>query len=262
MKKTLFGAVMAAISMLILSRTARADSLATSTSSPNVVDNLCSVTAADIAVIQNIQGNSALDYNSEIKQELAARKALLIKTIQCAQNNALQLQEQLNGTTIDPSLISIKNQLSDNLSGAVSYYNIQIQNTSNSGIMGTKLIARDILTWRNNNYVPLAENVVNFIAWSDNQALFSAASTRLNEINALISSPLFSENKDLQVDYEEAAASLNAAEGQNSNAKNSFAQSLSPDQTLLYVKQSLTLLSETYQHFFDISTIIQSLIPQ
>ena len=262
MKKILWMAVFLTVFFVFLPHASRADSLATETSSPETINNSCDITAGDIAIIQNIQSDPSLNSIDKIKQELAARKDLLIKTIQCAQNNALQLQEQLNNNTmIDPGLLSIKNQLSDGLSGAVSYYNIQIQNVSNSGILGTKLIARNILAWRENNYVPLADNVVNFIAWSNNQTLFTTASDRMTQIGGLVGSPLFSENTDLQKDYQEAVVSLNAAEAQNSNAKNAFSQSLPSDQTLSYIQQSLALLSETYQHFFDISTIIQSLIP-
>ena len=250
-----------AVLFVFLPYASHADSPANGTSSPETIDHSCDITTSDIAVIQSIQNNPSLSGVDKIKQELAARKNLLIKTIQCAQNNALQLQEELNNTSIDPGLLSIKNQLSDGLSGVVSYYNIQIQNVSNSGILGTKLIARDILTWRGNNYTPLADNVVNFIAWSNNQALFTAASNRMTQIGGLVSSPLFSENTDLQKDYQEAVVSLSAAENQNNNAKNAFSQSLPSNQTLAYIQQSLTLLSETYQHFFDISTIIQSLIP-
>jgi hypothetical protein len=76
-----------------------------------------------------------------------------------------------------------------------------------------------------------------------------------------VNSPIFSQSPDVPNDYEQAAVSLKTAEDQNTDAENAFARSLPPDQTLLFIKQSLDSLSSTYQQFFDISSLIQSLLP-
>ena len=60
---------------------------------------------------------------------------------------------------------------------------------------------KKFLLWRENNYVPLAENVSDFITWSKNQTLFTAAESRLAQIKNLASSPLFSESTDVQKDF-------------------------------------------------------------
>lgn len=261
MKYSFFPAVGAVALFFFFPWITRADSTPLAATSPAAPTSSCDITASDLAVIQAIQNDPTLSYAEEMRQELAARKNILTKTIQCAQNNTLQLQIELNNTSIDPSIENIKVQFSDNLNNAVSYYNLQIQNVSGAGISGTKSIARSMLSWQDNTYAPLAENIINFITWAGNQSLFVAADQRLAQINNLIASPLFSENMDIQKDYQEAAVSLKAAEDQNSDAETAFAQSLPPEQTLLSVRQSLSLLSDTYQHFFDISNIIQSLIP-
>lgn len=262
MKYSFFSALCAATLVFALPLGVYADTSTTVAPIPTTTTtSSCDITISDFTALQVIQQNKSLSYANELQQELSVRKRILTKTIQCAQNDALQLQIELNNTTIDPGLESIKVQLSDNLNSAVSYYNLQTQNVSWAGISGTKSIAGNILSWRENNYAPLAENVTNFIAWANNQSLFSAAETRLSQINNLITSPLFSENISIQRDYQEAVVSLKAAEDQNGDAKNAFAQSLSPQQTLSYIQQSLSLLSNTYQHFFNISSLIQSLIP-
>ena len=78
---------------------------------------------------------------------------------------------------------------------------------------------------------PSLENVLNFVVWSENQTLFTTAKNRLSS-SRLDNSPLFSETPDVQNDYEEAVVSLKSAEDQNVSAKNAFAQSLSPNETL------------------------------
>ncbi len=239
---------------------------ATSTNPPFVppvtgTDPFCGITSNDLAAIKAVQNDPSLTYGAEMQQELALRKSLLTRTIQCAEASAQQLQTDLSGTSVDPGLENIKSQLLNDLTGATTYYSLQLQKVNVSGISGTKIIAQEVLAWRENNYVPLSENVVNFIAWSDNQRLFTTAQDRLAQINNLIASPLFSENTDIQKDYQEAVVSLRAANDQNGYAKNAFAESLPPGQTLTFIKNSLGLLSSTYQHFFDISNLIQSLLP-
>ena len=224
-------------------------------------NNTCGITASDLAAIKSIQENSSVNLLNELQWELATRRSLLSKTILCAEAEAEQTKTDLNNATVDPSLENLRNQWSDRLDSATSYYNLELQKVNETGISGTELIAQEVLAWRESNFAPLAENVHNFIAWSENQALFTTAEGRLVQVNNLVTSPLFSESLDVQNDYEEAAVSLKAAEDQNALAKNAFAESLSPDQTLLFIKQSLGSLSSTYQYFFNISSLIQSLLP-
>lgn len=263
MKKAFF--IACAIGLAIFPRMLSA-SAATTTAETGIPpttmgDGACGITASDLIAIRSIQENSSVNPFNELQWELATRRSLLSKTILCAETDAQQTKTNLDNTAVDPSLENLKNQWSDRLSDAISYYNIELQRVNEAGIGGTELIAQEVLAWREGNYASLAENVRNFIAWSENQALFTTAEGRLIQINNLASSPLFSENPDIQNDYEEAAVSLKAAEDQNVSAKNAFAQSLSPDQTLLFIKQSLGSLSSTYQYFFDISGLIQSLLP-
>jgi hypothetical protein len=255
MKRAIY--ITLAICLLVVARTTRADDATSETSS----DATCGITANDLSAIEAIQNNTSLSYFDELQQELAARKNLLKKTIACAEADVWQAQDDLNNATVDPVFQSLKNQWLDRLNSAISYYNLQLQKTDGAGISGTESIAKEILDWRVNNYAPLAQNISSFVIWSTNQTLFTTAARRLAQVDNLVSSPLFSENSDAQNDYEEAAVSLRAAEDQNTQAQNALAQSLSPEQSLLFIKQSLDSLSSTYQHFFDISNLIQSLLP-
>jgi hypothetical protein len=224
-------------------------------------EGACGITQGDISAIKTIQNNMLLDYSDELQQELAARRDLLSKTIECAEAEAEQAKTDLAGATIDPNLENLKNQWLGHFDDAISYYNLQLQKVGEVGISGTESIAKEVLVWREDNYTPLAENVLNFVMWSNGQVLFSTAQNRLAQIGNLADSPLFSESTDIQNDYEEAAASLKSANDQNNAAENAFAQSLPPDQSLVFIQQSLDSLSSTYQYFFDISGLVQSLLP-
>lgn len=239
----------------------RADTVTATSTPANAVVDTCNVTVGDLAAVRAIQDNISLSYLDEIQQELAARRNLLSKTIACAEADAEQAKTDLDAVAVDPSLDNLKSQWSDRLSGAISYYNLQLQKVSEVGISGTESIAKEILTWRQDNYAPLALNVSNFVEWSTNQALFTTTEGRLAQIDNLANSPLFSESPDVQNDYEEAAASFKTAEDQNTSAENAFSQSLPPEQSFIFIKESLDSLSSTYQHFFDISNLIQSLLP-
>ena len=242
---------------------ARADTAASSSDeSQGVVAPACGVTSDDLAAIQAIQNNPSLSYLDELQQELAARKQLLAKIISCAKTEAEGQKTALMSAAVDPGFETLKTQWVDKLNEATSYYDLQLGKIDTAGISGTESIAQEVLAWRKDNYAPLAENVSNFIIWSENQTLFTAAENRLAQIKNLVDSPLFSENLDVQNDFGEATVSLTAAENENTSAKNAFAQSLSPDQPLLFIGQSLDNLSSTYQHFFDVSNLIQSLLPQ
>lgn len=262
MKKGLFAALVMGVLIFTWTAVVYADATTTTQETQTPLGNApCGITAGDLSAIAAIQNNASLDYLSELEQELAARKSLLEKTISCAEADAKQAQAALNNVPVDQGFQELKNQWSDRLGGAVSYYDLQLQKIGGAGISGTESIAKEVLSWRDVNYVPLTENVSNFITWSNNQSLFVAAARRLAQVDNLVGSPLFSENIDLQNDYEQAAVSLKTANDQNDEARNALSQSLPPDRSLSLIEGSLDSLSSVYQHFFDISGLVQSLLP-
>jgi len=235
---------------------------ATSTVSTGTSDVSCGLTATDFEAISKIQNDPTLGYLDEVKAELVARKSLLSKTILCAKASATEQKTALENAPVTDNFQNLKTQWLGKLDDATAYYDLELDKTNNAGINGTQTIARDVLAWRENNYATLAANISNFVLWSQNQNLFTTADARLAQVQNLLSSPLFAENGDLQSDLQQAAVSLKTAEDQNTAAKNALGQSLPPDQSASLIQQSLSSLSETYQHFFDISTLVQSLLPQ
>lgn len=241
--------------------TAASASAATSTVAVSASDS-CAIKESDLAVIQAIQSNPALTYTQEIKQELAARQALLTTTLNCAQGEAKTLQTQLNAVTVsDPEAQSIQQQLSSDLDDAINYYAIEINSAGSAGIDGTEEIARASLAWRQSNYVPLAGNVDNFILWSQNQSLFATAATRMTQISQLVSFLGATTNTGLDSAFMSAQASYLSAQKDNTAAEHALAQSLPSSDSLSLIQESLQSLAATYQDFFTVSGIVQGITP-
>jgi hypothetical protein len=224
----------------------------------------CGITAADIAQITAIQNNPSLTASEELSQELALRRQLVGGTITCAQQEVQGLNAELqSASTTDATGASIQSQLTGSLGGATDFYNIELQKLNGAGIAGTEAVAQEVLAWRSGTYVPLSENVDNFILWSQNQNLFDTASVRMDETQRAVS---FLESAtpdaDLQSAFDAAQSSFNDAQSENIAARTAVAEQLSPDQSLALIKQSLNSLSNTYQDFFTISTLIKGILPQ
>jgi len=224
----------------------------------------CTVTKAQIAQIAAIQNDPTLTPAQELAQELALRKELVSQTITCAEGQVSELQTALeNASTTDAMGQSVQLQLLGNLNDASNFYNLQLQKLSDSGIAGTESVAANVLSWRKDTLAPLSETVNNFILWSSNQSLFATAETRLDQTQRAVSF-LESANQDadLQTAFDQANASLGDAESENIAARNALAQRLGPDQSLALIKQSLDSLSDTYQDFFNVSTLIKNSLSQ
>jgi len=232
------------------------------TASAATVTN-CGITAGEVAQITAIENDASLTASSEITQELALRKQLVGKTIVCAQQEAKTFQINLASTTVESNAQPLQAQLSSNLAAASSFYGLELTKLNTVGISGSEAIAQEVLSWRAGTFLPLSENVNNFILWSQNQNLFETAQTRMTQTQQVVS---FIEsttpNTALQSAFNTAQASFNNAASENAQAKSALAQGLSPDQSLALIKQSLGSLSAAYQNLFTVSTLVTNILPQ
>lgn len=219
---------------------------------------LCAITSADLGMVTAAAAQGLL-------AELAARQALLTKTITCAKLDAETLQANLNSIALpdgDASAKTIQSQLSGKLDDAITYYNLELGKVSGTGVAGTQAIAREVLSWRSANYDPLAAQVGNFTLWASNQALFTTGTSRLHSIEGIVKFiEQAAQNAELQSDLGTAQSLMQAARDQNASAERALLQQLPPGETLTIIQQSLQSLSNAYQKFFDISTIVQKLLP-
>lgn len=223
----------------------------------------CGITSEDVAQIAAIQNDPTLSYADEINQELALRKQLVGKTIVCAQQEAQTFQATLASTTVGSSAEPLQGQLLSDLNGATNFYALELTKLNDVGISGSEAIAQEVLAWRAGTFLPLSENVNNFILWAQNQNLFDTAQERMTQTARAVSFlESASPNASLQTAFDGVQSSFNDAESMNAAAKTALAQGISPNQSLSLIKQSLDSLSTTYQGFFNVSKIISSILPQ
>ena len=225
-------------------------------------DDVCALKATDIDKITAIQNDPSLSAMEEIKQEVAMRKQLVTETITCAQTEVTTLRATLASAPATSDTKNIQSQLLSNLDDASDFYNIEAVKLDSAGISGSKTIVREIIAWRAGTYVPLEGKVNNYLLWTQNQILFDTAQTRMDQTQRAVSfMESASANADLQNAFNDAYASFQNAKEQNALAKNALEQSVSPDQSLALIKQSLDSLSSTYQKFFAVSDAIKALLP-
>jgi hypothetical protein len=223
----------------------------------------CGITTSDIDQIAAIQNDPTLSYSDEIKQELAVRKQLVGEAISCAQQEVATFRTNLASTSVESDAQPLQAQLLGRLDEASGFYGLELTKLNSVGIAGSEAIAQEVLAWRAGTFLPLSENVNNFILWAQNQNLFDTAQARMTQTQRAVSflegaSP----NAALQAAFDGAQSSFNDAKSQNAAAKAALAQGLSPDQSLALIKQSLDSLSGAYQGFFNVSTIISGILPQ
>jgi hypothetical protein len=223
----------------------------------------CGITAGSIDQITAIQNDPSLSPSDEIKRELALRKILVGETIVCAEQEEQTFQANLATTTVPSDVQSLKSQLLGNLRESANFYSSEMAQLNVVGVAGTKAVAQQVFAWRQSSFLPLGENVNNFILWAQNQNLFNTAQVRMNQTQSAVSFlENASPNADLETAFNNAQSSFNDAQTENVAAKTALIQNLSADQSLVLIKQSLASLSDTYQGFSDVSTAISKILPQ
>ena len=222
----------------------------------------CVPSQTDLARIQTVENDPTLTVAQELNQELALRRQLLDQVLSCAVNDAQALQTDLSGIATPDGGSTIQNLLNGKITDALNFYNLEASQVANAGIRGTESIAKDTLSWRTSNYIPIKEDVDDFALWSANQELFSTAENRLTQTQRVVA---FIEsaapNSGLQSSLDAARSSLADAESQDTAAENSLSELQPPDNSLALIQRSLQSLADTYQKFTDLNTLIQTLLP-
>lgn len=189
------------------------------------------------------------------------RRALLSRTMLCARAEAETLRTRVAGAAV-PELLSAKVQLLRRLDEALAYYESQEALVANLGAEGVRIFSRDLLSWRNGNWTPLAKTAANFFLWMDNQRLVRAAQNRLDQMSRTAAFLKLIENKNAQSDWDAARRSFAEAEKIHEEARRGLEQFDAPGNTLDLIKKALGSLKETYSHLADLSKDIQVLISE
>ena len=218
--------------------------------------------ADSIKELETMQADYFGDPAFRIRTELAIRKKILTAIIDCAAQEAQSLKQKIEETPSgNISGRAIRTRLLETLNGALQHYDDARSRVDTLGIGGSKDLAREIRVWRTDTYTPTATQALNFLVWTKNQELFSAANGRLTDIQTAIRSLKLTEDEKARTLLEESVASLRAANEDNDRARTELDQFPPPSETLSLIKHSLEKLAHTYELFFALSELAQKLIP-
>jgi hypothetical protein len=202
------------------------------------------------------------DYSDDgIKKELSARKDLLAASIDCAQLDVVSLKDSLLSS---PENVSgnLRENLLSSLEEALKYYEQKKAILDELGIQGIKDVAREIHSWRENNFSTLAKRIKNYLVWQENQDIFAKTEDRLKQIENIISSLKMLEDSTLQDISRKASGNLLNAKDENNRTKANLERNLNSDEVLSSMKKSLEYLSNVYGNFIEISDHISEIIPR
>ncbi len=221
----------------------------------------CTLDSDKFDKLQSIENNFALDYSARIKMGLALRKELLTDTVQCAIQNAKDLQSNLSSVSIDDeSIARLQTSALSQIANAISYYELQRSQINDLGLQGSYDFAASLEAWRKGNYNPLVQESQNLILWSHNQALLATAQNRMNQVGHMVSFVQIVGNDDIQNIWTDAQNNFNNALSFNQQAGNSLRNINDQSQTLDLMKSFLASLFITYQKLFDLSGVLNKIV--
>lgn len=197
-----------------------------------------------------------------VRAELALRKRILTATLACSTSDARMLEESIAKLELtDPNLQPVRERELQNVREAIAFYESKNAAVSTQGIRGTQDIARNVADWRASNYLPLKARVEGLILWTKNQEFFSSAEKRLTQIQKTVSRLQLNENKEVVDLLSQAEEDLSSATKLNASIHAGFLSGSDTDANLDRIKESLSALSQTYAHFFEIRDIVQKIVP-
>jgi hypothetical protein len=229
---------------------------------PTVTTSSCKIEKSRVAELQTIQENANLGYLDAIKQELRVRQSLLHDIVSCATDDAVALKAQLDALhTTDPAALAVQQRLSDALGDAIRHYQTAGDTIDSLALGGSKTLANDLESWRANTYIPLETRASKFVLWQKNSDLIAAAQNRLNQIGLTIKVLKLIGSDEISALFDKAKSNLDTATANSVRSFQILSDFNSTEDPLPYEKNSLSLLSDTYNNFLDLSTLVQKVLP-
>lgn len=201
------------------------------------------------------------DSQENIKKELTVRKKILSQTIACSVNETLSLQSSVKLAEAGSSeLREIQNRMISKLDDMIDYYKSQEGAIGDLGIGGSKIFSANLKSWRNSNYVPMADLGKNFLIFTKNQDIIQITRNRLNQINITLKALGLDDNQKISDMLNQARKNIRFADEENGLAKDVFKRLVWPNDVSDIMVSSLQRLKDAYQNFFDIGKEAQGII--
>jgi hypothetical protein len=218
--------------------------------------------AATCSFNESLGALRKLHLGSGVEAELAARRNVLAALLDCAAEEAQELQTDIGRLeTRGNEAKSIQRAIVQKLTESISFYRTKRASVNELGIRGTQEVARQVREWRAYNYAPFAHAGLNFMFWSENETLIETARVRLEHIGTTVRTLKLVDNEELQKRYAQAQESFSETETLHRQALASIQKFDDPKRTQELIKTSLEKLSQTYRLFFQISDAVRGILP-
>ncbi len=207
------------------------------------------------------EAKNAANESGDIKAELEARKNLINQAIDCSSSEALGLQSDVK--LVDTSysgLGEIQNRIISKFDDILSYYQAQKNSVNDLGLEGSKNFSANLKSWRDSNYVPLAEISRNFIIFAKNQYILQTAQNRFNQVSITLKTLQLTNDQKISDGLNHAYKNLAAANDENEQVKNALRTMAWPNNIAELMDSSLGHMKDAYQDFFDVSKEAQRII--
>lgn len=216
----------------------------------------CALDPKEFAALQNLNQESP----DAVREELAIRKTLLTKVLDCLDAEVGAERAELNRTSVsDPRMGAARNNLIVGLEDAARYYQTERERVTNAGLRAAKDVAAAIRDWRANTFLPQQARVHTFISWTRNAEFLAVASRRLEELERSVQLLALIDRDDIQSLFADAEGNFHAAEDFHARAQRELVNGLDPSSSM---KLSLEALSRAYASFIELSKLINTLLPR
>lgn len=213
----------------------------------------CALSQNDFSKISAAQNNSSLDYSSEIKTELAIRKEILNRIVDCLAQEAQGIKSDIakaDAETNDEKQLQLK--FSDWIADVISFYSIQKNQIDGLGLQGSKDLAKNMATWREGNFKPMANLANHFLLWSKNQEIMRIARNRVDKMGKSIDILHVGGYEDVRNKWQDVSDSLRDALAFNDRAKEILRMSGTAEDSFAAIRSSLESLGKTYTDMLDL----------
>ena len=213
--------------------------------------------------LRKLQTGQNLEQADGVRAELAARRNVLAALIDCAEEEAQELQANINRLEVrSEEAKTIQRSIGQKLTESIAFYRAKRASVNELGIRGTQEVARQVREWRAYNYAPFAHAGLNFMFWNENDTFIETARVRLDHIGQTVRTFKLVDNEELQKLFTQAQESFSETETLHRSALEAIRNFDDPKRTQEFIKTSLEKLSQTYNFFFQISDTVRTILPR
>lgn len=229
-----------------------------SSSDPIKNDEIC-LLEEQLIKFENLK-KADLSEEEKISSKEKLKKEIIISIFDCSIKEADFLKSKLNEISIsDEGVEIVRQELIEKLSAIADYYKKQKEEDISN--FNVKIIAKNLKTWREENYKPIQQKIASFILWVNNQSLFDTAQNRLDRLNQTVKTLKIIDQEESKIQnlIQKASNILKTAQTNNFLAKQALKNSNLADDALIFIRASLNNLYQVYRVFFELGDTIRPL---